>query len=139
MKKIKNEKSCGAIIFKDNSKDSKILIIQQVQGHWCFPKGHMKANETEEETALREVKEETGLEILLDTKKRYHINYSIRKKQRKDSVYFVAYLKGGKEKIQKSELLNMQWVKPIEAMGCITHENYANMLKQVMEDRNLSW
>lgn len=139
MKTNKLEKSCGAIIFENKSKDSKVLIIQQVQGHWCFPKGHVEANETEQQTALREIKEETGLLVTLDTSKRYHLQYSPKKNVDKDTVYFVGYLKGGKEKIQKEELLDMRWVKPIEAMGCITHESCAAMLKRVMEDRKLSW
>lgn len=139
MKEKKLEKSCGAIIFENHSKDSKILIIQQIQGHWCFPKGHVESNETEEQTALREVKEETGLLVILDTTKQYHLRYSVKKNTEKDTIYFVGYLKGGKEKIQKDELLDIRWVKPIEAMGCITHESCASMLKQVMEDRNLSW
>lgn len=136
---MKNEKSCGAIIFENKSTTSKILIIQQIQGHWCFPKGHMKSNETEEETALREIKEETGLDVTLDLTKRYHLTYHVKNNILKDTVYFVGYLKGGEEKIQKSELLDMQWVKPIEAMGCITHESCAQMLKQVIEDRQISW
>ena len=57
------EKSCGAVVFKrmkDNS--SKYLILHYTTGHWEFPKGHMEKNEKEEQTAMREIKEETGLD-----------------------------------------------------------------------------
>ena len=39
------------------------LLIQQKAGHYGFPKGHVEKNETEVETAIREIKEETGLEV----------------------------------------------------------------------------
>jgi len=57
------EKSCGAVVFKrmkDNS--AKYLILHYINGHWEFPKGHMEKNEKEEQTAMREIKEETALD-----------------------------------------------------------------------------
>jgi len=57
------EKSCGAVVFKrmkDNS--SKYLILHYTTGHWEFPKGHMEKSEKEEQTAMREIKEETALD-----------------------------------------------------------------------------
>ena len=56
---MKYEKSCGAVIFDGD----KVLVIQQVKGHWGFPKGHVENGETEIETALREIKEETNLDV----------------------------------------------------------------------------
>ena len=40
-----------------------------------FPKGHVEKKETEEETALREIKEETGLKVALDTAFRKMVTY----------------------------------------------------------------
>ena len=51
------EKSCGCIIINKN----KVLLIKQTKGHWGFPKGHVEKDETEIETAIREVKEETNI------------------------------------------------------------------------------
>lgn len=57
---MNNEKSCGTIILNEN----KILLIQQKKsGNYGFPKGHMKNNETEIETAIRETKEETNIDV----------------------------------------------------------------------------
>ena len=58
----RREKSCGAIIVSDSGR---ILLIHQRKGHWSFPKGHVESGETEEMTALREVKEEVGLDVRL--------------------------------------------------------------------------
>jgi bis(5'-nucleosidyl)-tetraphosphatase len=136
---MKNEKSCGAIIFENKQKDSKVLVIQQKDGHWCFPKGHVKSKETEPETAIREILEETGLEVVLDTKFRHITSYPIGEGIEKENVYFIAYEKGGKEKIQTSELNDMFWVKPIEALGCITFDNDADILIDAMKYRKLKW
>ena len=63
-----DEISCGAIVFTNENNVRKYVIIRGVgmyQGFCGFPKGHMEAGETERETALREVKEETGLDVVL--------------------------------------------------------------------------
>ena len=53
---MQKEKSCGAIIY---NKNKEVLIVKHNAGHWDFPKGHVEENETEIQTAIREVKEET--------------------------------------------------------------------------------
>ncbi|MFH1332713.1 MAG: NUDIX domain-containing protein, partial [archaeon] len=51
------EKSAGVIVYNNGE----FLILQYTAGHWDFPKGHIEKGETERETALRELKEETGI------------------------------------------------------------------------------
>ena len=60
---MKYEKSCGAIVYKKESNEIYILLVQMNRGHWSFPKGHMNLDETEEQTSMREIKEETNLKI----------------------------------------------------------------------------
>ncbi|MBQ6593527.1 NUDIX domain-containing protein [Candidatus Saccharibacteria bacterium] len=60
---MKTEKSCGCIILKDNQV---LLIGAKDDGgklFWSFPKGHQENDETDIETAIRETKEETGLDV----------------------------------------------------------------------------
>lgn len=57
------EKSCGAIIFTKESGQIRYVIIQSKEGIYGFPKGHMEGTETEIQTALREIAEETGLSV----------------------------------------------------------------------------
>ena len=59
------EKSCGAVVFTTMDGEIKYLLISNLQGIYSFPKGHVQDNETEVETALREVYEETNLRIKL--------------------------------------------------------------------------
>ena len=64
---MKYEKSCGAVIFRKDE-DWNVLLIRHTKGkHVSFPKGHMEGDETETETALREIWEETGLRpVIID-------------------------------------------------------------------------
>ena len=59
------EKSCGAIVVKKQDGRYYTLVVRQNAGHWGFPKGHIERGETKEQTALREVQEETGLRVKL--------------------------------------------------------------------------
>jgi 8-oxo-dGTP diphosphatase len=47
-------------------KDNKILLVQQIKesarGLWCLPGGRIEEGETAEEAAVREVKEEIGVD-----------------------------------------------------------------------------
>lgn len=57
------EKSCGAIVFTKENGQIKYIIIQSKEGFYGFPKGHTEGTETEIQTALREIAEETGLSV----------------------------------------------------------------------------
>ena len=64
---MKQEKSCGAVIFYEAAGRRSYLIEKMRQGHLSLCKGHVEGRETERETALREIREETALSVeLLD-------------------------------------------------------------------------
>ncbi|MDG6902063.1 MAG: NUDIX domain-containing protein [Nitrososphaerota archaeon] len=54
------ERSAGAVVFRDSPSGRMYLLLQNA-GRWDFPKGGVEKGESEKETALREVAEETGL------------------------------------------------------------------------------
>src|SRR3989304_9075023 len=55
-----HEKSCGAVVFFRNVQ-LEYLLLQYEAGHWDFVKGNVEPNESETDTVLRELKEETGI------------------------------------------------------------------------------
>ena len=57
------EKSCGAVVYKIRYGRVYFLVEHMKLGHISIPKGHMEGDETEEETAVREIREETSLEV----------------------------------------------------------------------------
>ena len=55
------EHSAGAIVFRKTRGTVWYLLLHYEEGHWGSSKGHIENNETIEETARREIREETGL------------------------------------------------------------------------------
>ena len=124
------EKSCGAVIFDGD----KVLVIQQVSGHWGFPKGHVEDGETEIETAVREIKEETNLDVEIDENHRYVEHYSPKEGVEKDVVFFVAKKVGGDVKVQEEEVRCTEWLLPEDAMERLTYDSSKRILGKVMDD-----
>ena len=127
------EKSCGCIIIKDN----KVLLIKQTKGHWGFPKGHVEKNETEIETAIREVKEETNLDVEIDANKRYTMEYVTDKGKLKQVVLFIAKCIGGEIKAQECEVNDIKWLDFDEAIETITYDNTRELFKEILKERKI--
>ncbi|MBR3162768.1 MAG: NUDIX domain-containing protein [Clostridia bacterium] len=135
---MKKEISCGCVIF-DKETHSKVLIVyEKGRNFWGFPKGHIEEGETEVETALREVKEEVGLDVkILDEKYRYAINYIIEDKQiDKTSVFYIAETLEDDVTItnQEAEIEDSKWVTIDEAFNIITFDNTKEILEKVCKD-----
>lgn len=119
-----NEKSCGAIVYRKFHGNTEILLIKHVNsGHWSFPKGHVEENETETETALREIKEETGIDVIIDPTFRETVSYSPRKDTLKIVVYFIAKAKHYDYIPQEEEIAEIRWVEIGRACSILTYEN----------------
>lgn len=126
----KRERSCGAVILRYPAGILQVLVIHSVQGHWCFPKGHMKKGETERKTAEREIKEETGLAVSLNPRFHTQVSYAPKPGVMKDVIYFTGTVKEGKEKRQKEEVQEIAWVSLEEAYGLLTYDRDVDVLKQ---------
>ncbi|MDE6776190.1 MAG: NUDIX domain-containing protein, partial [Ruminococcus sp.] len=86
-----HEKSCGAIVYRKYHGNTEILLIKHLNsGHWSFPKGHVEADESETDTARREIKEETNIDVIIDPTFRETVTYSPKKDTLKVVVYFLA-------------------------------------------------
>lgn len=87
---VRYEKSCGIIIINNGS----ILLLHYPSGHWDFPKGHVDGDETEEQTASRELFEETSIkDFQFISGFRHSTNYHYRRSKhiyQKKVVYFLA-------------------------------------------------
>lgn len=130
---MKYEKSCGCIVI-DNDK---VLLVKHNEGHWDFPKGHMENNETEIQTAIREVKEETNIDVEVSKKYRYTLEYSPEDGIWKEVVYFIAKKKTDKIINQESEVEKVEWVELNEAINRITYDNSREILKKVIKEVKL--
>ena len=126
------EKSCGAIVFNGDD----VLIIEQFQGFFSFPKGHVEDGETEEETAIREVKEETNIDIEINSKKKYKISYKVSGNITKEVVFFLAKATSFDLKNQENEIISCEWVNKEDVLDKLTYENIKKIFKNVLKEMN---
>ena len=117
------EKSCGAVVYTGDGKERKYLIIRMNLGHCGLPKGHVEKFESEHETALREVREETGVAVTLIDGFRETVVYALTPRTTKESVYFLGKFDGESVVIQPSEVSAYRLCPYEEARGLITYEN----------------
>ncbi|MBO4563082.1 MAG: NUDIX domain-containing protein [Clostridia bacterium] len=124
------EKSCGAVLYKTvDGVPYYVLVLGSVFG---FPKGHVEGNETEEETAAREIREETGVEAELDTGFRRVVEYRSPRRRggRKTVVFFLARY-GDESSPRACSEINGLVIRPYEqAKLLLRHE----ALRQVLSD-----
>lgn len=131
------EKSCGALVFRRFHGNTELLLIKHANGgHWSFPKGHVEPGETEEQTALREIKEETGIDVIIDPSFREVISYSPKKDTQKDVIYFIARAQNYDYTPQEEEISQIKWVEINRAHTILTYDNdkqLVNKAKQVIK------
>ena len=126
------ETSVGAVVFRGDG-DRKYLLLHYEAGHWDFPKGNVEKGETPENTALREIREETGIEDIafipgFDERIRYF--YKREKKTiAKEVEFLLAETKSERVKLS-SEHTGYEWLGYGEANERITFRNSKDILKK---------
>ena len=104
-------KSCGILPYRLAAGQREYLIVfEQFSKCWSLPKGHMEAGETEVQTALRELQEETGLAAVLDVSDTAVIEYPISPMGKKQVVFFLGYV-SGIPRTRDGEIDSFRWVK----------------------------
>lgn len=125
------EKSCGGIIFYKTKQNTKILLVKNNNGrYWSFPKGHIEEGETEQETAIREIKEETGLDVTIVKNFREISEYCPFGKIRKRVVFFLARAFTDNVKIQEEEIDSYIWVDLQQARKLYTYDNDLRIIEK---------
>lgn len=126
------EKSCGAVVFTRANGELRYVLAQNLEGYYGFPKGHVEAGETEQQTALREIREEVGLQPRLIEGFRTCDEHPIpsRPGVMKQIVYFLAEYEDQPISCQKEELLSAPLVSYEEAMALFTFDSSKRILTE---------
>ena len=123
------ERSCGAVVYRKINDDYRYLLIRNRRSsNWSFPKGHVEAGETLEETAIREVLEETGLHVELLPGFVSKSQYSIQNRIQKTVQIYVASTKDTQTKIQVEEIEDYVWLTYEKALKNLKFENDKTIL-----------
>ena len=125
-------KSCGFIVYKAENNENFYLIIKSHNGDVGFPKGHMEPGENELQTAIRELKEETRMDVDTIHDFRYQIEYPLPRvpDAMKQTVYFLGKCASDDIIIQETEVASAEFVTYDKAIEKLTFEETKNMLKK---------
>lgn len=141
--KLNIEICAGGIISKLNKKTKKINILlvhtKSYNGYWGFPKGHVELNETLIQTAIREIKEETGLDVtLVDENLKWVSEYSPFLNTKKIVTYFWFYPNLlSKLKPQISEISEILWVDIDHVNKKLTYKNDQKIFADFISNKNV--
>lgn len=123
-------KSTGMIVFRrDDDAIRYLLLLQRRSRSWSFPKGHAEPFETERQTAIREVREETGQTLRPIRGFRAVLKYTIAPVYSKTVILFLAEAQG-KVTICADEIIRAQWATAEEARKLLKAPRYANILSR---------
>jgi 8-oxo-dGTP pyrophosphatase MutT (NUDIX family) len=107
------EISAGGIVYKRENHNVKILMIEDKYHKLTIPKGKQEAGETLEETAIREIEEETGIlgNIVQPLSKiYYHYTDQERGHIDKEVTYYLVEATGGDVQVQIEEINQVFWM-----------------------------
>ena len=107
------EKTCGAVMYTETDGERRYLLIQNDSGHIGFPKGHVEYGESEIQTAVREVYEETRLKAEPADGFRRAYSYRNKSGHEKTAVYFLSHYDYTAAVIQTEEISD-SWLLPYD-------------------------
>ncbi|MFC4103989.1 NUDIX hydrolase [Paenibacillus xanthanilyticus] len=123
------EISAGGVVFRREGGVLQVQLIQDRYGKISLPKGKMEPGETVEETALREIAEETGLQGMIVApidQIKYKYNHESKGTVDKEVHYYLVEAIGGKLQAQVEEIRGVEWFEPMEAWRRQRQSGYSN-------------
>lgn len=132
---MRYEKSCGAVVFRKIDNIIEYLILKSIEpdSYWGFPKGHVERGETEKETCIREVLEETNIRTIPEINFRIANKYKIGQDVEKEVILFLGNAQSQQVKIQEEEIEEYKWLEFNEAIELLTFESNKNILVKANE------
>ena len=124
------EKSCGAVLYYEADGTRVYHVEKMLKGHQSLCKGHVEGNETEHETAAREILEETNLKIRFVDGFRECIEYSPYSDCLKEVVFFLAKAESMNVSAQPEEVTSISWLPFGKAIDNLTYESDKAVLQK---------
>ncbi len=130
-RKVVRERSAGVVLFREpgDGRPREFLLLDYGR-HWDYAKGHLESGETDEQAALRELREETGIRdvALVSGFSReiiYHFQSSRKGLVRKEVIFFTARLPDDppQEVALSHEHVGHAWLPLAESLERLTFAN----------------
>lgn len=133
----RDEFSAGGVVYRHGAEGVEIVLVgRRRERLWALPKGKPDGDEDAEQTALREVREETGLEARIEQPlgevTYWYTGYDGQRVHKK-VTYFLMQAVGGDVAAHDHEFDDVAWVHLSEAERLLTHRNQLHILRRVAE------
>lgn len=125
--------SAGGVTHRTlDGRDQVLLVHRRSPRLWALPKGTPDAGETIEETALRETREETGIEVEIERPLRSIRYFFVRGKTRfhKTVHFFLMRPVGGRIEDHDAEFDEVRWMDVHEALALMTHATERSVVEE---------
>jgi len=130
--------SAGGVALRDSGEGLEVLACgRHADNLWALPKGTPEPGETLEQTAMREVREETGVEVAIDGLVG-EIKYWFSRPQEgvryyKTVRHYLLRPIGGDTSLHDHEFDEARWIPVSEALKLLTYPNEVRILNQALD------
>lgn len=126
---MKYEHSAGAVLYTIRRGIPLFVLVMEKSGYCGFPKGHLEGDETEEQAALREIFEETGIKAQLSTDFKITDEYMKARRIKKRVTYFSAFFKNQTPSDASGEVRAVYLLPFEKAMEKLSFDSSKNILR----------
>ena len=123
--------AAGGLVWRQSASGPEVVLVHRPRyDDWSFPKGKMEAGETWSETALREVQEETGLDVMLDD---FAGSFSYLVRKRVKVVLFWNMKIGQRSTfVANDEVDQLKWLSVDQALTLLPYAYEQDLLRAVV-------
>lgn len=132
-KKIKRLKAGGIVLKKEGNHLFVLLLFRRKEQDWSFPKGHIDEDEGVEETIVRELKEETGLDVELVRELDSNIYINTRTNENTTTYMYLLKPLNFDLKIEHDGD-KLEWFKIDDVKNFLTYDNLKNYFDNIYQD-----
>ncbi len=133
--RVRDAVAAGGVVIRRGDRGDEVVIAGR-EGMWVLPKGTPDPDERIEETATREVREETGLDVRI-VRPLGTIEYWFalpRRRVHKTVHFFLMEALGGDTSRHDHEYEEVRWVPVEDAKRLLTFDTYREMLERALSD-----
>ena len=127
--------SAGGVVYRAGEDGTEIVLCGRASPTlWALPKGTPEPGESREQTAVREVTEETGLEVavqcFIDFVEYWFVRHSDKVRCHKRVYFFLMSATGGDVSLHDREFDSVKWSPVAEALGSMTYDNEVRVVEK---------
>lgn len=127
------EISAGAVLYTIINNEINYLVSLDFHNNWGFPKGHLEDGENAYQAALREIKEEVGIDADIDTNFEKELVYVMPNGIEKHSIYYIGKFSNQTPSKQLAEVQDIKILPYDKALETLSFENIREVLIEANE------